>query len=38
MRDSSNYGGNLEASPPTAGAPLGKLVIGNVVLQTQQGD
>jgi len=38
MRDSSNYGGNLEASPPTANAPLGKLVIGNVTLQSPQGD
>ena len=32
MRSSSNYGGNIEASPPTGGAPLGKLVIGNAVL------
>ncbi len=32
MRHSSNYGGNIEASPPTQGAPLGKLVIGNAVL------
>lgn len=32
MHHSSNYGGNIEASPPTADAPLGKLVIGNSVL------
>jgi hypothetical protein len=38
MRDSSNYGGNLEASPPTANAPLGKLVIGNVTLRSAAGD
>ncbi len=38
MRSSSNYGGNLEASPPTANAPLGKLVIGNVTVTPQSGD
>lgn len=38
MRSSSNYGGNLEASPPTANAPLGKLVIGNVALQSPSGE
>lgn len=32
MHHSANYGGNIEASPPTADAPLGKLVIGNVVI------
>lgn len=32
MHHSSNYGGNIEASPPTADAALGKLVIGNVVI------
>lgn len=37
MRSSANYGGNLEASPPTADAPLGKLVIGNVTLQSASG-
>ncbi len=32
MHHSSNYGGNIEASPPTATASLGKLVIGNNLL------
>jgi hypothetical protein len=31
MRSSSNYGGNIEATPPTADAPLGKLLVGNVI-------
>jgi hypothetical protein len=38
MRSSANYGGNLEASPPTVDAPLGKMVIGNVVLSDGQGN
>ncbi len=29
LHSSSNYGGNIEASPPTGSAALGKLVIGN---------
>lgn len=29
MHHSSNYGGNIEASPPIGDAALGKLVIGN---------
>ena len=36
MRNSSNYGGNIEASPPVPGAALGKMVIGNVVLRDAQ--
>src|SRR6185295_4558663 len=28
VHSSVNYGGNIEASPPTGGAPLGKIVIG----------
>lgn len=33
LHNSSNYGGNIEASPPTADAALGKLVIGNAIVQ-----
>ena len=29
LQDSANYGGNIESSPPTPDAPLGKIVIGN---------
>lgn len=29
LHDSTNYGGNIEASPPFADAPLGKIVIGS---------
>ena len=32
MHHSANYGGNIDASPPTADAPLGKMVIGNQVI------
>jgi hypothetical protein len=32
MHHSANYGGNIEASPPTVDAALGKLVIGNAVI------
>jgi hypothetical protein len=32
MHHSVNYGGNIEASPPTPDAPFGKLVIGNAVI------
>ena len=32
MHHTSNYGGNIEASPPTPDAALGKLVIGNAVV------
>lgn len=32
MHHSSNYGGNIEASPPTPDAALGKLVIGNALV------
>jgi hypothetical protein len=28
IHDSTNYGGNVEVSPPVAGAPWGKLVLG----------
>jgi len=31
LHHSSNFGGNIEASPPMPGASLGKLVIGNVL-------
>lgn len=35
LHGSSNYGGNIEASPPTPDAPLGKLVIGNSVINRE---
>lgn len=35
MRHSSNYGGNVESSPPTHDALLGKLVIGNTVVDDE---
>jgi hypothetical protein len=31
MHESSNYGGNIESTPAVAGAPLGKVIIGNAV-------
>jgi Protein-arginine deiminase (PAD) len=34
MRSSSNYGGNIEATPPTADAQLGKLLVGNVMFKS----
>jgi len=30
MHGSGNYGGNIESTPPFDGAPLGKIIIGNV--------
>lgn len=36
MHHSANYGGNIEASPPTADARLGKLVIGNAVVNGER--
>lgn len=36
MHHSSNYGGNIEASPPTPDAQLGKLVIGNAVVDGER--
>jgi hypothetical protein len=36
MRHSSNYGGNIDASPPTADAALGKIVIGNQVINGER--
>lgn len=30
LHGSSNYGGNIEVSPPTADAPLGKIVTGDI--------
>ena len=30
MHSSLNYGGNIEASPPLAGSPFGKILLGNV--------
>ncbi|MEN9934258.1 MAG: hypothetical protein RLZZ387_837 [Chloroflexota bacterium] len=33
LRDSSNYGGNIEVAPPTPGAPLGTIVVGNTRIQ-----
>lgn len=35
MESSANYGGNIESSPPTTEAPLGKIVIGNARLYGQ---
>jgi Protein-arginine deiminase (PAD) len=32
MQRSANYGGNIESSPPSASAPLGKIVIGNATI------
>lgn len=29
MHASMNYGGNIESTPPVAGAPLGKILLGN---------
>jgi hypothetical protein len=29
IHSSSNYGGNIESSPPVAGAQLGKIILGN---------
>jgi hypothetical protein len=31
MQDASNYGGNIESTPPVADAPLGKVIVGNFV-------
>lgn len=36
MHHSSNYGGNIEASPPTPDAAFGKLVIGNTVVDGER--
>lgn len=36
MHHSANYGGNVEASPPTADALLGKLVIGNALVDGER--
>jgi hypothetical protein len=30
MHDAVNYGGNIESTPPVNGAPLGKILLGNV--------
>ncbi len=30
MNSSANYGGNIESTPPVSGAPLGKILLGNV--------
>jgi len=30
MHASMNYGGNIESTPPVSGAPLGKILLGNV--------
>jgi len=30
MHDAANYGGNIESTPPVSGAPLGKILLGNV--------
>jgi hypothetical protein len=35
MQRSGNYGGNIESSPPSADAPLGKIVIGNASIGGQ---
>jgi hypothetical protein len=34
MHDSVNYGGNIEVSPPISGFPLGKIVVGNIQLDS----
>jgi hypothetical protein len=34
MQDSVNYGGNIEVSPPISGFPLGKIVVGNIQLDS----
>ena len=31
LHSSTNYGGNIEASPRTSSAPFGKVVVGSVV-------
>ncbi len=31
VHSSTNYGGNIEVSPPTSSAPFGKVVVGSVV-------
>jgi hypothetical protein len=36
LHSSSNYGGNIEVSPPTADAPLGKIVTGDISSQDVQ--
>ncbi len=36
LHSSSNYGGNVEVTPPTADAPLGKIVTGDVTSQDVQ--
>jgi hypothetical protein len=36
LHSSSNYGGNIEVSPPTSDAPLGKIVTGDVSSQDLQ--
>ena len=36
LHGSSNYGGNIEVSPPTADAPLGKIVTGDISSQDVQ--
>jgi len=36
MHHSSNYGGNIEASPPTSAAALGKMVIGNAIVNGER--
>ena len=32
MHGSMNYGGNIESTPPVTGAPLGKIILGNVTI------
>ena len=38
MHDSVNFGGNVDASPPVADAPLGKVVIGEHALRPMDAD
>ncbi len=33
IHSSSNYGGNIESTPPVANAPLGKIIIGSTTLR-----
>lgn len=38
MHDAANYGGNIESTPPVPGAPLGKILIGNVTFPDGDGE
>lgn len=38
MHSSANYGGNIESTPPVPGAPLGKILLGNVTFSEGGGE